>query len=72
MRNLRGRIGFTRIVSLQQLQTLLVDPGQIRTDGAFVHRAVEGVFRGEEGVRGTVVAVNAIHHAAFALGHVCP
>ena len=46
-----------------------MDPGQIGTDGALGHGAVDGVFRGDEGVSGAVVAVDAIHHPALALGH---
>ena len=68
LRNFDGGFGFCGVVGLEQFQALLVDPGKIGADGSLGHGAVDGVLGGDKGVGGAVVAVDAIHHAAFPFG----
>ena len=69
LRNLHTGLFLRGVVAVEQLQALLVDPGQIGADGSLGHGAIHGVFRGHKGVRRAVVAVNAVHHAPLALGN---
>ena len=46
-----------------------MNPRKIGADGAGGHGLVDGLLRGDEGVRGAVVAVDAIHHPAVAFGN---
>ena len=45
-----------------------MDEGQRWADGAVGHGSIDGFVRGDKGVRRAVVAIDAIHHAALALG----
>ena len=68
LRNLDSRFILGVVGILQQRQAFLVDEGQRGADDARGHGAVDGFFRGDEGMRGAVVAVDAVHHAPLALG----
>src|SRR5208337_1526168 len=53
------------IIHLENLNRLLPDIGKFGADAAERHLLVHCVFGQVEGMRGTVVAIHAIHHAMF-------
>src|SRR5579872_3315748 len=67
--NLLLRFGFSLVISLQQRETFLMDPGKIGADRALGHRPVKCVFSRLHRVRSTVVAIDAVHHATLTLWH---
>src|SRR5664279_6547788 len=65
--NLRLRLSLRRVARFQQGKSLFVHKRERRADAALGHGSVQGVLWWLEGVRGAIVAVDAVHHALFAV-----
>src|SRR5260370_31108455 len=63
-------LSLSGVIGLEQRESFLVDPGQFGADGAFRHGAGERVFGSLHGVRGAIVAIDTVHHAALALRNI--